>query len=236
MHQKIVAGSIRGQTFSIGQWGAGAHYMEEMKLTPMKSKFMNRFTLLFLFCITLLWSSIPVAAESQELTGFDQQVKEMATNCRDEVVKEFNSLIATNKLSLSQLFDTFYIPIPNTYPQKFHTQYDKITDQYIRIILDKYLDMDKRLLFVVAVDVNGYVPTHNSKYSKPLTNNADYNMTNNRTKRLFDDRTGLAAARNTQPYLLQKYNRDTGEEIYDLSIPIFISGKHWGAIRIGYTH
>jgi methyl-accepting chemotaxis protein len=137
---------------------------------------------------------------------------------------------------MSQLFDTFYIPIPNTNPQKFHTQYDKLTDEFIRIILDKYADMDKRVLFAVAADVNGYVPTHNSRYSKPLTDNADYNRDNNRTKQLFDDRTGLAAAKNLNPYLLQKYSRDTGEELYDLSVPIFFSGKHWGAIRIGYKH
>ena len=94
--------------------------------------------------------------------------------------------------------------------------------------------MDKRILFVVAVDVNGYVPTHNSRYSKPLTDNADYNMANNRTKILYDDRTGLAAAKNTNPFLLQKYSRDTGEELYDFSVPVTIAGKHWGAVRLGY--
>ncbi len=206
-----------------------------MTLKKLKSTY--RLSLLFLFCLLLLFPSSPAkAADQSELTSFDLQVKQWAMSCRDEVVKEFNDLLATHQLSLSQLFDTFYIPIPNTYPQKYHTQYDKLTDKNIRIIEDKYLDMDKRLLFVVAVDRNGYLPTHNSRYSKPLTTNTDYNTLNNRTKRIFDDRTGLAAARNTEPYLLQRYHRDTGEEIFDLSVPIFISGKHWGAIRIGYKH
>jgi|GEM_PF-245174 len=224
----------RSQSGSGGK--VSAHYMKEIKLTPMNLKTVYRVSLLFLCCIMLFQAPPSVAAEQQDLTGFDQQVKEWAFNCRDEVVKEFNKLLSTNQLSLSQLFDTFYIPIPNTYPQKYHTQYDKLADQNIRIILDKYLDMDKRLLFVVAVDVNGYLPTHNSRYSKPLTNDSDYNMQNNRTKRIFDDRTGLAAAKNTKPFLLQKYSRDTGEEIFDLSVPLYVSGKHWGAIRIGYTH
>ena len=209
--------------------------MEGMKLTHTKLLSVKHLGLLFLVFITIF--SFPRSARTAEdLTGFDLQVKEMANNCRDEVVKEIEKLLAANKLNLSQLFDTFYVPIPNTNPQKFHTQYDKLTDESIRIILDKYADMDKRILFAVAVDVNGYVPTHNSRYSKPLTDNADYNRDNNRTKQLFDDRTGLAAAKNTNPYLLQKYSRDTGEEIYDLSVPIFIAGKHWGAIRIGYKH
>lgn len=201
----------------------------------MRRIFLNLVGLLFLFFNTVFFFSTSLmAAEQQDLTGFDLQVKEMASNCRDEVTREFEKLLAANRLTLSQLFDTFYIPIPNTYPQKFTTQYDKQSDEAIRIILDKYLDMDKRLLFVVAVDVNGYLPTHNSRYSKPLTDNPEYNISNNRTKRLFDDKTGLAAAKNMNPFLLQKYSRDTGEEIFDLSVPISISGKHWGALRIGY--
>jgi methyl-accepting chemotaxis protein len=209
--------------------------MEEMKLTHKKLIFTNLIGLLFLvFITTFSFSGFSVAAEQQELTGFDLQVKDMAFNCRDEVVKELDKLLATNKLNLAKLFDTFYTPIPNTNPQKFNTQYDKLTDEVLRIIFDKYLDADKRLQFVVAVDINGYVPTHNSRYSKPLTDNVDYNTANNRTKQLYNDRTGLAAAVNTNPYLLQKYSRDNGEEMFDLSVPIFISGKHWGAIRIGY--
>lgn len=218
------------------QGAVPSHYMEEMKLTHKKLISTNLTSMLFVvFITTFSFSAFSTAAEQQqELTGFDLQVKDMAFNCRDEVVKELEKLLATNKLNLAKLFDTFYTPIPNTYPQKFNTQYDKLTDEVLRIIFDKYLDMDKRLQFVVAVDVNGYVPTHNSRYSKPLTDNADYNTANNRTKQLYNDRTGLAAAASTTPFLLQKYSRDNGEEMFDLSVPILISGKHWGAIRIGY--
>ena len=181
----------------------------------------------------ILFLSPPLHAQ-EALTGFELQVKQAADSCRNEVVAEMEKLVQSNKLNMAQLFDTFYIPIPNTNPQKFRTQYDKYTDEVLRFILDKYLEQSERFLFVVAVDRNGYLPTHNSRYSKPLTNDADFNTKNNRTKRIFNDRTGLAAARNTQPYLLQNYSRDTGEMLADLSVPIFIQGKHWGAIRIGY--
>ena len=184
--------------------------------------------------MTALLMGIPFAAAQEGLAGFDNQVLTMAKACREEVAAEFNNLITTKKLSLAQLYDTFYIPIPNTSPQKYHTQYDKFTDDTIRIILDKYLEMDPRIKFVVAVDRNGYLPTHNSKYSKPLTGDGDFDVKNNRTKRMFNDRTGLAAARNEKPFLLQKYQRDTGVEMKDLSVPIVIQDRHWGAIRFGY--
>lgn len=190
-------------------------------------------SLLFFFLVISCITEQPAIAE-EPLTGFEGEVLELANKCRDEVIGEFEAMLSSNKLTFNQLFDTFYIPIANTYPQKYSTQYDKITDGRIRIILDKFLALDKRILFVVAVDRNGYLPTHNSKYSKPLTDDSDYNAKNNRTKRLFNDRTGLAAARNKEPYLLQNYQRDTGETFYDLSVPIIFKDKHWGAVRFGF--
>ncbi|MFZ1984049.1 MAG: hypothetical protein WAU91_06525 [Desulfatitalea sp.] len=152
---------------------------------------------------------------------FENKVKEWAMECRTEVITQFELIVSSGRLSIGQMFDTFYIPIPNTTPQKFRTQYDSLSDDAIQQILDKYLAKDPKIFFVVAVDRNGYLPTHNS-------NSRD------RGKRLFNDRTGLAAAHNTEPVLIQKYFRDTGETIYDLSVPIFIHKKHWGAIRFGY--
>lgn len=188
------------------------------------------------FCFIWINTSNINILRAEELIeeNFENRVLLLAKQCQGEVVQEFENILASNELTFNQLFDTFYIPIPNTSPQKYSTQYDKITDKRLRIILDNFLEKDERLLFVIAVDRNGYLPTHNSKYSKPLTDDQDYNTKNNRTKRLFNDRTGLAAARNTKEYLLQKYERDTGESFYDLSVPIYLKEKHWGAIRIGF--
>jgi len=36
--------------------------------------------------------------------------------------------------------------------------------------------------------------------------------------------------------LLQRYNRDTGQSMTDLSIPIQYKDRHWGALRVGYTN
>ena len=61
---------------------------------------------------------------------------------------------------------------------------------------------------------------------------------NCRNRRIFNDRTGLAAGRNTKPFLLQTYRRDMGGGNFslmkDLSAPIIINGRHWGGLRIGF--
>lgn len=165
---------------------------------------------------------------------FDLEVKLWAEECRDDAVKQIDLLVSSGKLMVPQLFDTFYIPISDTNPQKFHTQYDRMFDGVITPIIDRYLAMDERVIFVVLVDKNGYLPTHNSKYSRPMTGDSENDTKWNRTKRMFNDRTGLAAARNTKSYLMQRYSRDTGEEMGDLSVPIILYDRHWGAVRIGY--
>lgn len=165
---------------------------------------------------------------------FDAKVKASAMEFRDEVAGRIEALLKSGKLTVPQLFDTFYIPIPNTYPQKFHTQYDRVFDEAFRELLDGYLAREPRFIYVILADVNGYVPTHNSKFAQPLTGNRDYDAKNNRTKQLFNDKAGLAAAHNKAPYLLQEYQRDTGETILDLSVPILIRDRPWGCLRIGY--
>ena len=177
---------------------------------------------------------LPGNTPAIENDALDRHAEKLANQCTRELVMQFDLLLTGGQLTMAQLFDTFYIPIPNTDPQKFHTQYDRMIDGIVRPVLDKYLAADERFIFVVAVDRNGYLPTHNARFSQPLTGDGDHDTKWNRTKRIFNDRTGLAAAKNTQPLLLQRYSRDTGEEMTDLSVPIYIQGRHWGALRIGY--
>jgi methyl-accepting chemotaxis protein len=213
-----------------------ALHHEQRKHAPFQPKHaIKEQFLFFILLLLLIIIFIPTSSRSEELqSNLDHKVFDWAQQCREEVVEQFELLLSSGRLSVGQLFDTFYIPIPDTYPQKYHTQYDTLSDEVLRPILDKYLQKDPRLVFFIAVDRNGYLPTHNTRYAQPLTGDPEIDSIKNRTKRIFNDRTGLAAARNKQEYLLQRYNRDTGEQMSDLSIPITINNRHWGAIRVGY--
>ena len=197
-------------------------------------KIQSRWTVLYILLLMGFFFRPSTVRSEETLLTFDTQVLEWALDCRQEILSEFELLLSSGQLNMGKLFDTFYIPIPNTSPQKYHTQYDTMFDEILRPILDKYVKKDKRLVFVVIVDRNGYLPTHNTRYTQPLTGDPAVDSIKNRTKRIFNDRTGLAAAKNRQQYLIQRYSRDTGEQMADLSIPIFVRGRHWGALRIGY--
>lgn len=90
------------------------------------------------------------------------------------------------------------------------------------------------LAYAGALDSNGYFPTHNKKFSQPLTGDYEVDLVNNRTKRIFSDRTGTRCGASTLPFLLQTCKRDTGEVMHDLSVPIVVRGRHWGGFRTGY--
>lgn len=161
--------------------------------------------------------------------------KKLAVEGAGALGKILQEALDSGRLTRAQLFDTNYLPIADTAPQKYHTAYDAYLDQQVQKPLDDYLTVDDQLFFAVLVDVNGYLPTHNTRYSKPLTGDPDKDRVGNRTKRIFDDPVGLAAARNLEPVLVQAYNRDTGEKMWDISAPVFVGGTHWGAFRVGYS-
>jgi methyl-accepting chemotaxis protein len=137
-------------------------------------------------------------------------------------------------LKEADVFDENYQPIPNTYPQKYHTRFDRYLDENLLDLEDEYLK-DNQVVFAVAVDRNSYLPTHNTKYTQPLTGDRSKDLINNRTKRMFNDEVGMNAAKSQKDLLQQVYYRDTGERMWDISAPVYVNGKHWGAFRIGFS-
>lgn len=162
------------------------------------------------------------------------EIRNAANMAAKEIERIFTEAIANGQITEENLFDRTYTPIPNTNPQKHSTRFDAFTDRVLPLVQEKILETIPRVAYAGAVDNNGYFPTHNKKFSQPLTGNYDVDLVNNRTKRIFSDRTGSRCGSNTKPFLLQTYKRDTGEVMHDLSVPIYVHGKHWGGFRIGY--
>ncbi len=162
-------------------------------------------------------------------------IRDVAIKAAGEISDLFVQAIEKGEISEIDLFDTNYQPIPNTDPPKYTTRFDKFTDSHLPSIQEPILAQYPFVNYAGAVDRNGYFPTHNKKFSQPLTGNREVDLSNNRTKRIFTDTTGKRCGANTASFLLQTYKRDTGEVMHDLSAPIFVNNKHWGNIRIGYN-
>jgi methyl-accepting chemotaxis protein len=132
------------------------------------------------------------------------------------------------------VFSRLYFPIPKTDPLKFSSPYDKLAERDLVGPEDKALAHSAAWQYAIVTDINGYVPAHNTRFAQPLTGVSAQDYVNNRTKRMFGDLASLTAARNEGHFLIQRVRLETGDVIYDLSVPVMVRGKHWGCARIGY--
>jgi methyl-accepting chemotaxis protein len=143
--------------------------------------------------------------------------------------------VDTGSISAADLFDEHYRPIPGTNPAQVETRFVALTDRLFPQVQEKLLGLSPKVVFCIAVDRNGYVPTHNRKYCHPQRpGDVVWNTAHSRYRRIFNDRTGLASARNRRPFLLQTYRRDMGGGRFELmkeaSAPILVHGRHWGGL------
>jgi methyl-accepting chemotaxis protein len=150
----------------------------------------------------------------------------------------FEAAVERGEIRLEQLMDENYREIPGTNPKQYLSQYLDFTDRVLPPIQDPIQKSNPRIVFCVAWARSGYLPTHNPNYSLPQGSDPVWNNANCRNRRLFDDRNVRKIGKNTKPFLLQTYRREMGGGKFvlmnDLSSPIFVRGRHWGAFRMGF--
>lgn len=197
----------------------------------LKYKIMIVLGLCFLLCL----SSYFIIARM-----FENIENQLFEKCRIEALigsrvmsEAIELMIETRLISEGDAFDTAYIEIPGTNPKKYTTRYDAVFEKNLQRVIDEFLQ-DPDVTYAVIVDKNGYAPTHNSVYAKKPTADPSQNLKLSRSKRIFDDPVGLKAARfNGDGTIKQLYYRDTGETIWDISAPVRVRDRHWGAFRVG---
>lgn len=160
-----------------------------------------------------------------------------AMETAERIGRLFEEALDRGEVTSADLFDEAYQPIAGSDPVQHMTRFVKLCDRVLPSIQEPLLASNRRIVFCAAIDRNGFLPTHNLKYAHPQSQDPVWNNANCRNRRIFNDRTGLAAARNRKPFLLQTYRRDMGGGQFlvmeDLSAPILVKGRHWGGFRFG---
>lgn len=189
-------------------------------------------------CIILSVGSIVIITKI-----FDKTEEQLLQKCRIEaligakVLSTFMELmVQSHQLTPDQIMDTDYVPIKDSNPRKYHTQYDTVFDNTIQKFEDEFLN-DEDVVFSILIDKNGYVPTHNSKYSRPPDPDRTKNLMYSRSKRNFADKPEIKQVLQyrgdgTVKYL---YDRDTGESMWNIGAPVQFRDKHWGAFLVGIS-
>jgi methyl-accepting chemotaxis protein len=167
----------------------------------------------------------------------DAPLIRVAIDTAKQISDAFEAAVARGEITVDQLMDEKYREIAGTDPKQYLTDYVAFTDRVLPSIQDPIQKTDPRIAFCVAWAKGGYLPTHNPNYRLPQGPDPVWNNANCRNRRLFNDRAVKKVAANTKPFLLQTYRRDMGGGNFvlmkDLSSPIFVRGRHWGAFRMG---
>ncbi|MEJ2023376.1 MAG: methyl-accepting chemotaxis protein [Maritimibacter sp.] len=182
---------------------------------------------------TMVRECVTLGGGSEDMVFIERVQRDAA-----RIEAAFEEAVARREITLAQLFDQHYQPIPGTNPEQMMAPYTRICDKLLPPIQEDAAVFDQRVVFCAAVDKNGYLPTHNNTFSQPQGNDPVWNAANSRNRRIFDDRVGLKAGQSTAPFLLQVYRRDMGGGNFvlmkDLSAPISVQGRHWGGLRLAY--
>jgi len=163
-----------------------------------------------------------------------------AQSAAAEIAELLEAALRDGQISEADLFDENYRPIDGTNPQQHATRFCQLTDRLFPDVQERTLAFSDKVVFCISADRNGYIATHNRKYCQPQRpGDTVWNTANSRYRRIFNDRTGLASARNTRPFLLQTYRRDMGGGRFVLlkeaAAPITVNGRHWGGLRLAFN-
>jgi methyl-accepting chemotaxis protein len=156
-----------------------------------------------------------------------------------ELGSALEAAIAAGTLSDADLFDERYRPIPGVEPPQYTNRFTNAAQTLVQPLLEPMLEAPNVLAFI-AVDRNGYAPTHNRKACQPPRVDPPdpvWNAAHSRWRRMFNEASGLAAARSHKPYLVQIDRRAMGNGVFspvkDICAPVWVNGRHWGAVRLG---
>jgi len=191
------------------------------------------------FCDSDAGGEARVAKKIEEIREENIEAVDRAMRAAAELSLLLEALLKDGRISQADLFDTDYVPIPDTNPQQHRTRYLELFEDVVPAMLEGFRALDSRMVFCVAVDRNGYLPVHNREYAHPQRpGDPAWNMSHSRNRLIFDSRAGLCAARNRRPYLVQSNPRHMGGGVIimmkEVAAPIRVAGRHWGGLRMAY--
>lgn len=147
--------------------------------------------------------------------------------------------VGSGAIRLQDLYDEAYVAIPGSNPAQHASRFAALADRLFPQVQERLLGLSDKVVYCIAVDRNGYMACHNERYKQTQrAGDVAFNTANCRYRRIFNDRTGLASARNQRPFLLQTYRRDMGGGNFivmkEASAPIKVGGRHWGGVRLAF--
>lgn len=161
----------------------------------------------------------------------------MAQDAMREISGVVERGIREGKVTMEQVFDRAYVPIPGRNPVQYDNGFCAFAMEHVRPILDRYKVKDPRVIGSAITNVDGFLPTHLSERCQEPGDDPVWNDANCRNGRIFmDEQTRLAIA-SEKPAMLQTYRMELGDKgiaVKNVFVPLFFNGRRWGNFEYAY--
>lgn len=154
-----------------------------------------------------------------------ESVLETLERRRDQLEPELARLQAAGV----NMFDRNHVVIPGTNPVKHDVSYALAFRKACQHLIDAWAKENDGALYCLPLDSKGYVAVHRSELSHEPCGDPAVDLVKSRHMRFFQSRDIPYMGR----FKLQSYLRDTGEVMFNLSVPIHIGGQYWGGLFLG---
>ncbi|APG62752.1 hypothetical protein LPB140_08070 [Sphingorhabdus lutea] len=169
----------------------------------------------------------------------DTPFVELACQKAKEIKELTDRLIAENKIQISDLFDRNYIPVPGSNPERFTNNFTMFADRYWRPFMDEVKASGPNIFSAVLTDVNGYLPTHCSEYSRTPTGDITHDTKYCRNGRKILEGCDISAKQSTDLYTMAVYRHEGNgtkyQTVRNVYVPLYFDGKRWGDFEIAYS-
>lgn len=168
----------------------------------------------------------------------DSEIVGLAAILAGKMVTITEAAIKDGKLTMEQLFDTDYRPVPGTNPQLYRTTLSDWADSNWRPLFDANLGSHPAILMCSANDMNGFLPTHVTEHSHAPTGDVTFDTRHCRNGRIILDPIDQQAKRSTAPFFMSVYRQEGDGRNYvvvrNVYTPILINGRRWGDVEVAY--
>lgn len=109
--------------------------------------------------------------------------------------------------------------------------FDAFAEQVLPAIEEPVIELNPELGYLGAVNRDGHFHSLHRRHTKQSMQESAGNETGDAA---VDATVAKRCSDSTEPFLLQTYKDGDGNVMHDISSPIHVNGRHWGAFHMGY--
>jgi len=173
------------------------------------------------------------------LSPEDSAMVEQAQTMMQQLAAHTEAALASGALDMGAVFDTDYLPVPNTNPQLFRSRLSDWANAEWRPFLDRAKASDSRVLAAACTDMNGFLPAHLTERSRTPTGDVAHDTQFCRNGRIMLEAIDCKAKASRAPYMMAVYRQEGDGNAYvvvrNVYVPLVIGGKRWGDFELAYS-